>query len=284
MKKFFCLTVIVLSTLQFPGYPQTGLSAKELYLEMMESLHKLNGSGFVLDLHERIKGEMMHDRFILKVNEKPFKVYVYSLTPNPGAEALLVEGTNDNKAVINANRWYVPTLHLSPYHTILRKNHQFTLWQFGFGYVRKILKGYESRFGDSFYKFLYREADEEWNGKNYYKLVIDYPDFTFTDYQIQAGENLPAIADKLLLNDYMILEANKDVRNFDDVKPGQVIKIPNVFGKKIIFLIDKNTFVPVVQQVYDDKGLFTKIEISSLVINPDFPTNTFSKDNEDYGF
>jgi outer membrane lipoprotein-sorting protein len=82
----------------------------------------------------------------------------------------------------------------------------------------------------------------------------------------------------------MVLENNPKLKNYDDVKEGQSIKVPSVFGKKITFYVDKRTYLPMVQIVYDDKGLYNRIEYSSCVINPVFREEDFSRKNRKYGF
>jgi hypothetical protein len=257
---------------------------RAVFGRMIDAMRAVRTCSFVLDIHERIRGEVRYDQFVVKLNADPYKVYVYSVIPNPGAEAILVEGANDGKAIINPNRWLIPTLHLSPYGSILRKNHQYTLWHFGFGYIREVLEAYVKRFGNDFYGFLATAADVTWKGRSCYQLVIDNDRFAYEPYTVQPGENLVKIGARLLVNDYMILEANPDVRNYDDVRAGQVIRVPNSFARKIVFYVDKETLLPVVQIIYDDKGLYGRIEITSLVLNPVFSEETFSRDNSDYGF
>jgi outer membrane lipoprotein-sorting protein len=48
--------------------------------------------------------------------------------------------------------------------------------------------------------------------------------------------------------------------------------------------VDKLSFLPMVQIVYDDKGLYSRIEYSSFVMNPAFTEEDFSKKNKKYGF
>lgn len=260
------------------------LSAEETFDRMMAAMKQVKTASFVLDINERIKGEMRHDQFVVKLNTEPYKAYVFSVTPNPGAEALYVEGENGGKAVINPNMKLIPTLHLSPYHSILRRNHQFTLKHFGFEYVYNVCNGYLQKMGNRFFNHLHLGEEVTFNNRKYIQLILQTDEFKWIPYTIQKGENLVNISQKLLVNDYMILENNPKLKNYDDVKEGQVIKVPSVFGKKIIFYVDKRSYLPMVQMVYDDKGLYSRIEYSSFVLNPVFTEEDFSKKNEKYGF
>ncbi|MFI5220286.1 MAG: LysM peptidoglycan-binding domain-containing protein [Bacteroidia bacterium] len=280
MKKIFLLIFLFSSLFSHSQHDK----AHDIFSKMMKAMDNVQTCSFVVDVNERIKGVMKHDEYVIKLNAKPYKVYVYSIIPNPGAEALLIKGENHEKAVINPNRFPIPTLNLSPYHNLLRRNHQYTICHFGFEYISDILNGYMKKFGETFYSYMYPDADVTWKGKSYYQLVIENKNFGYENYTVKPGENLVKIGEKLIVNDYMILEANPHLKNYDDVKPGQVIKVPNSFGKKIIFYVDKNSFLPMVQIIYDDKGLYGRVEFSSFVLNPVFTKDDFSKENKKYGF
>ena len=284
MTKKVSLFLLILIAVFQAGRAQSHEPAQALFNKTMDAMKQVRTCSFVLDIQERIRGVVRFDQFVVKLNANPYKVYVYSVHPNPGAEALLIRGMNDEKALVNPNRWLIPTLNLSPFGAILRKNHQYTLWHFGFGFIHEVLEGYAVKYGDTFFDLLSVAGEVTWKGKSYYQLVIENNGFDFVSYTVQPGENLVRIGEKLLVNDYMILEANRGLRNFDDVKPGQEIKVPNSFGKKIVLYIDKVTFLPVVQIVYDHKKLYGRVELSSLIVNPVFSEEDFSKDNEAYGF
>ncbi len=251
---------------------------------MMTAMQQVKTASFVIDLHERIHGEMRHDRFIVKLHVNPYKVYVFSITPNPGAEALFLEGHHNGKAIINPNIPLIPTLLLSPYHPLLRRNHQYTILQFGFQYVYEVCRGYQEKLGADFFRYLYHAEDVTFGKIACYQIILQPDTFKWFPYTVKKGENLVSIARKLLVNDHMILVNNPKLKNYDDVREGQVIRVPSAFGKKIIFYVDQLTFLPIVQIVYDDKGLYSRIEITSLVVNPDFTENDFSRHNKNYGF
>jgi outer membrane lipoprotein-sorting protein len=101
---------------------------------------------------------------------------------------------------------------------------------------------------------------------------------------VQNGENLVTIAYKLFVSDYMIMSVNSDIDGYYDVKPGQKIKVPNAYARKTFLFIDKETYLPVVQIMYDEKGLFSKYEFTDVKVNPKFSDVDFSKENDQYDF
>jgi len=48
--------------------------------------------------------------------------------------------------------------------------------------------------------------------------------------------------------------------------------------------IDKTNYLPVVQIIYDDKGLFGQYEYNSLIVNPVFAPDEFTSKFKDYKF
>ena len=57
----------------------------------------------------------------------------------------------------------------------------------------------------------------------------------------------------------------KELNNIDDeVKPGQVIKIPSAYAKKSTFYIDKSTSLPIYHKMEDEKGIYEIYEFKEL--------------------
>ena len=83
---------------------------------------------------------------------------------------------------------------------------------------------------------------------------------------------------------YMILEKNPKIRNSNDVKKGDIIKVPNDYSQKMILYVDKKTYFPVLIKVYDEVGLFEQYDYSNLVFNPVFASDEFLKSNKKYNF
>jgi hypothetical protein len=152
----------------------------------------------------------------------------------------------------------------------------------GFGHLYNILRGYESKEHLVFFQKLHLSK----SGDDKADLILEIRNnaFGYMNYKVLKGETLTTIAEKFLLNDQMLLELNPECDYYDDVRPGQVISIPNSFGKRIIFHIDRKTGLPLKQIIYDDKGLFSKVEFTSFVLNPVFSEKEFTKDFPGYGF
>jgi hypothetical protein len=251
---------------------------------MISAIKSTQTASFNMKLHERIKGNFKDNEYIVKVQSNPYKLYLYSINPNPGTCALLVKGENNDKALIHPNSFPYFNLSLSPYNSLVHKDHHFSMWEVGFRYIGTLLEAYLKKDSTDLYKSFSLGADVVYKNDACYQFIISRPEFAFVHYTVLPGENVIDIGKNFLINDNMILENNKQVSGFYDVKPGQIILVPTVFAKKIIFYIDKDSFLPLVQEMYDDKGLYSKIEFSSLVRNPKFAADEFTRKKKEYGF
>ncbi|MBL0343032.1 MAG: DUF1571 domain-containing protein [Bacteroidetes bacterium] len=251
---------------------------------MMHGIDQVRTATYVLNLDERVYDKPHTCGYIVKLQVKPLKIYAYCVNPNPGAEALYVEGQNTKKILINPNRFPYININLSVNSMLLRKTHQYTMLQLGFDYLHGLLKKYHDKQGPEFYRRLSVKEDVLFDKKDYFVLEINNPDFGYLNYKVLKGENVTSIAQKFLANDHMILEANRDISDYDDVSAGQIIKVPNSFAKRIVFYIDKVHFLPLVQIIYDDKGFYTRIEFTSFVLNPLIKDEEFTRSYSKYNF
>ncbi|OQA10856.1 MAG: hypothetical protein BWY67_01075 [Bacteroidetes bacterium ADurb.Bin397] len=258
--------------------------AVSVYNKMMTAMQQVHSSSFILETEERIFGETKHARYIVKLQVHPYQVYAYSITPNPGAEALYIEGKTTGKILINPNKFPFINLSLSPNSMLLRKNHQYTMLQMGFSYVHELLAAYHKIEGPDFVKRLKDGGDINFQNRNYHVLEINNPEYAIINYKVLKGETVTSIAKKLHINDHIILELNPSIGDYSDVDANEIIKVPSSFAKKIVLYVDQKTFLPYVQITYDDKGLYGRVIMSSFVLNPAFGPLDFSRNNPKYHF
>jgi hypothetical protein len=276
----------ILALLLFlPGwiYSQTS-PEKDLMGKMISAMDNLKTARYSLRKQERFDGKMMETEVLVKLNTHPLKVYVYSVKPNPGAEVLYADGLNDGQVAVSANKFPYVTINMSPHNSLLRANQHHTILDMGFSYLNKILKEYINKRGESFYQSLDVEGTVEWKGKSYFKLTLENKNFGYGTYDVRRKEDITSIAEKLHVSDFMILNLNPICRNYNDVRPGQRIKVPLAYAKRIVLYVDKQSFLPMVQFIYDDKGLFEFYEFNSFVQDPVFSPQEFSTKNKGYKF
>ncbi len=238
--------------------------------------------GFIAEIkkEERIEDEYVIQVSKVKLQRQPYKVYVKQLAPKEGVEVLAQAG--NSKAVINLNSFPWINLYLNPYGALMRRNQHHLVYDSGFDLMISILK-YElsSKLSQN---RLQRKQDVMWQGKLMYHLELRNDDYNIKPYQVKPNETIDNIANKLHISAYAIIELNEDISDYDDVEEGQEIKVSSHYAKKMTLLIDKKTHLPLVIKVYDDKGLYEKYEYISLSLNPEFATNEFTEEFEQYDF
>lgn len=275
-------SVLILFSSLKPRIPDPdNLTATEALNNMLSAIYNVQSLKFHLKISERIKGEMANYESQSKLIRSPRKLYIYL----KGPEVLWVQGQNNGHALVNPGGFPYFNLNLDPTGTLMREGQHHTIHEMGFDYLGNIIRASIKQAGDKFNDYFKYVGEEQWNEKTCYKIMAQYPDFKFIDYKVKPGETIITIARKLNLSEYMILEANaENVSDYENVKSGQTIKIPNAYAKFTILLIDKKTNLPCNTKIYDDKGLFESYEYIKLELNPKFADNEFTKEFKDYNF
>lgn len=283
MKKMLLLLVVLSCAIQ-GALAQPMPAHTVLFDNMMASIANIKTLKFRLVKNERMmNGKMAPGDQEVKMQVAPFKCYLKIAQPNAGAEVLYVKGTNDNNALVNPNAFPYINLNLDPYGDILRKDQHHTIHELGFVYTGELLKDAHDRYKHKIDEFMKNEGIIKWNNRECYKIVLDNKEYQLLDYTVQPGEDLIKIARKKKVGEYNLLELN-GLKSYTSVKAGQVIKVPITYAKKIIVYIDKQTYLPIYQELYDTKGLMATYEYHNLVVNPAIADEEFTKGYKGYGY
>ena len=235
---------------------------------------------------ERVKGEYLKGDMYFKMTVRPYQAYIFNFEPDEGTEILFRKGQNKDRLLINPNKFPFVNVNLNPYSDLVLKDKHHTVMDVGMTYTLGVVQHVLNEYGEDFDKYVSYKKDVTFMDKPCHVIEINYPDYKFEEYTVQAGENLIDIDQKLRVPAYKILELNRDkgVKDFFDVEAGDVITVPNVYGSRVIFFIDKKHYLPIVQIVYDDVGLFEKYEYVDFKYNPPFAPNEFEPEFEEYDF
>ena len=266
------------------AYAQQKSQCRKIIDEMMESIGKIKTLRYTLSQNERVKGKLGSAKQDVKVSFKPFKLYIYNHEPNEGAEVLYIEGKNGGDALINPGSFPYFNLNLDPYGSLLRKGQHHTLHESGFNYLKSIIQFAVDTAGKDFDKYFKLEGTALHDGRPCWKVVITFDEYKYVNYTVKKGQDVLDIAKERMVSEFMIVRENDDVDWYDDVKEGQVIKIPLVYAKKSILWIDKVKHLPIKQEMSDEKGLFERYSMSNLRVNPTIAPEEFTEDYKDYDF
>jgi outer membrane lipoprotein-sorting protein len=260
-------------------------SIKEIVQRMNKANASLQSAKFTIYGEERLKnGKMMITERLVKLKVKPKQVYFYSVQPDPGMEVIWRDGVDENKMLISPASFPYMTFSLKHTSDLARKNTHHAISDMGFEYVVGLINHYVNAMGEKIFNSISIEDTVKWQGHSCIHIVIDFKDFRSTGYKVQKGENVSDIAAKLHVNDYMILSLNTSINDFDDVRTGQFILVPTMYGSRIEFFIDRISWLPVKQVIYDAKGMYERYEFRDLLINPPLKAEEFTPDYKDYKF
>jgi len=209
---------------------------------------------------------------------------VHMYAPRVGVEILYRKGEWNGNLLISPYSFPYVNMKLSPNSLLVREKSHHTVCEIGFDYLMAMIGHYTSVMGDKIYDYLVLGDTILFDRHQCMKMQFDNPDFGYTIQTVKEGENLVDMAARNFVNEYMIICANKDIDDIYDVKAGQQVRVPNLFGKKIIFYVDLNSMLPLVQEIYDENGFFEKYEYKSFVLNPTFDPAEFTPGYKDYGF
>ncbi len=247
--------------------------------EIMKTAKNMTYSNFAV---ERIdgkteKGKLAHT----KVNVKPYKVYLKQEREG-GAEILYNTEITTTTALVNPGSFPYINLNLDPNGSIMHKGEHHSILQADINYTYNIVN-----------HSLKTEADKKKvsyintviiKGVKYHKIKLTNSNYKIVTYKVKPNEDLIKIAKKLYLNSYSIIELNNNINGLNDVKSGQIIKVPSHYAKETIMYINTDTYLLYKILVYDNKGLYEAYEFRNLKINVNFKPDEFSKYFSEYNF
>ncbi|MBK6521272.1 MAG: DUF1571 domain-containing protein [Sphingobacteriaceae bacterium] len=272
-------TLLVFNLLAFSQKEE--LSCKDIVLKAVKSIDEVKSLKYHLKITERGKKGFNYYESAVKFQKKPRKIYLYI----KGIEVLWVEGKNKGKALVKPNSFPYFNLNLDPLGDLMRQDQHHSLNEMGYDYFGSIIAYSVQKIGSKFDEYFTLDGEEKVNGRMCYKVIINNKDFSYTDYKVGENESITSIARKLHICEYMIVERNKKFKDyFDILKPGEIIKVPTWYCKKVEMYIDKFYFLPISMKIEDDKGLFEEYNYMFLQVNPKIEDAEFTKDYKEYKF
>lgn len=284
---FCCFIILIMLVVPVSGMAQATqhetISSKEIIDKMFSSIRQLRTVKFIMRDWERRENRNREGEQHIKVNINPFWVYAFIAKPSKGVEALYRQGENNNKVLVHPNAFPYISLNLDPNGSLVRSGSHHNLFATNLNYTAEIIRDTYRKVGKDFSDIFKQEGSVVFDGKDCYKIVIDYTPYKLYNYKVKEGEDVFSIARKLYLNEFKIKELNQ-LKDFTSLKEGQTLVLPNAYAKKTILFIDKKTYLPLVQVIYDELGFFERYEYHDLQVNPTFKKDEFTKDFPAYHF
>ena len=263
---------------------------KGIVQNMLSNIDQMESAHFKMLSTERYFGEMKSSNSEVHITFSPQKkVYLKVIEPNGsnGPELLYLEGENNNEVLISPNKFPYINLSLSPQNSFLRRNRHHTILEAGGKYMGTIVEtSFKKALENDFGKYFKLLEDTIFKGIPCHVIHVDNPNFNYFSYTSKKGETVLSIARKFSVSEYKIMEANQDsdLDGYTDELDVLELKIPNSYSNHFVLFIEKENYLPIYQEIYDDLGLFGIYEYKLFEPNPDLPINTFSSENPAYGF
>ena len=277
---FFVIAIFVFSSFQIHNSP----SAIQIVKEMFARTKQIKTMSYTMRKKERIAGQFQSQESSVKLNVSPLKMYLKQSAPKQGLEVLYVAGENGNKALINTNGFPWVNVSLDPMGAVMRDHQHHTVFQSGYAHLMAILEHLTNKYQPELETIMTHATTENIDGHECWLITFSNPHFKYFKYTVAQKETILTIADKYKLSEHMIMERNPIIGNYEDVKPGQIIELPNDYSNKLELYVDKVRMIPLVMKVYDDKGLYEYYEYSNVKLNPVLSADDFNKNNSAYGF
>lgn len=275
--------LLLLFAAAMPTLSAQKITPRQLLDKMYTAITNAKTMSFELYSEERFDGKMEKKTIDFRLCESPKKIYLKNQAD--GIELLYAQGTNNNKVLINPNGFPWINLSLSLYNDKVRDKNHHLLTTAGYAFTQKLVKKIEEEIKKQKKEldeiFAYK-GDIEFEGRSCYKLEMETKDYKWSAYTVPADEDLEKLTLRLNIPEYAVKERNK--LSYGTVKAGKVIQIPNAYAQKCVFYIDKQNHLPIVQLLYDDKGLYEKFEYRKMQINPKFAANEWTTECSSYGF
>jgi len=248
---------------------------------MVESISSINTLEYELHSRELIDDKIFYTHSRVKLQKEPFCFYNYIIKPDIGVEILF---THKNKyAFINPNGFPFINLKLDPSGKLIRRNQHHTLFDAGFDSFKNIVLSVLELLKASPDKYIINLGVKQINNIECQVLKVVNPDFSFSRYIVQKGEDVESIAKKFNLSSYLILVEN-NLSFYNDITLGDKILIPNSYGEQFEIWIDLQSSLPIVQKIFVNNKLFEYYEFEKIVVNPEFSIDEFDKSNAEYNF
>jgi hypothetical protein len=275
---FIGLSVAGLSGWAWAAPVAAPITTQQLITRLSTAIQTLKSIRCDAEARERIGNKTVPDFTAMKITFNPYRVY---LKNRKSVEVLYVTGQNDNEAWVYPAAFPYVTLSLNPNGSLMRKGQHHTVLQAGFGMIADLLNGPDGHADNAYTRSFRYAGDSTAQGHPCHILRSDYPQFRYVAYRVGKNENIASVADRFGCGEYRIVERN-DLSIDSKLTEGQVLQVPNAYGRRVIVVVDAKTYLPASVTVYDDRGLYEKYSFMNVVANQPIPLAEFSKGYKGY--
>ncbi len=258
--------------------PNEPITSQQLATRLSTNIQSLKTLRCVVDAEERIGHSYVPGHTLMKLNFSPLMVYIKN---QKNVEVLYVANQNGNEAWVYPGSFPYITLSLNPNGSLMHKGQHHTVLQAGFGTIADLLGNTNGQKETVFTRSFRYAGDTVAQGLPAHILRSDYPQFRYINYTVGRNETIASVANHFGCGEYRILERNKlDVDS--NLAEGQILQVPNAYGRRTILVINSRTYLPLSVTVYDDRGLYEKYTFLNVIPNQPIAAAEFTKSYKGY--
>lgn len=258
------------------------IPAIQLLQQMLDSIQNIKTLKVKLVALERFQNKFLKSTAFFKIAYYPEKK-LYFINPEKKLEILYIENKNENKALVKHPSLPI-SIYLDPQGSIMKKNQHYTIHELGFEYIANTIQIALSKEKEKYMNHLRYLGIHEKNNQLCHTLMYESSNFEYVPYTVQSKETVASISRKFNINEYIIRDKNNLYYEFGYLKKNSIIYIPQMYCKKAFIYIDKNTFLPVSINLYDDKGILESYDYYDVQKSTVFKEQEFSKNYKEYNF
>lgn len=269
MKKLFLGLVL---SAGFFGMAQAQ-NVNDITKKVLEACGKANNITYQFNSYERFaNGKKVYADVFLKYQASPLKVYADAKKPT-AAKLVYIPSVNPKVKVKKGL-----SLNLDLYSKMLMADQHHPLDNAGFGTFKRIIehsikaKGYTVS-SPELSNFVKVTGNTTYDGKDCWVVEIVDKDYKIINYTVKEGEKTVFdLERKNAVPAYRIKQLN-NIGN--EIKAGQVLKVPSAYAKKTTIYVDKATYLPIYQKMEDDEGVYEIYEFKNVKLNVQFTAADF---------
>ena len=264
-------------------FSYNNVSAQEgtnLIKKMVAVIQTTEGARFTLKKSERFGNSYEDGELKVKFKVNPLEIYSYSIKPNKDSEVLWKEG--DKKLLVKQGTFPYLSLNMNLFNYFILKGNHHIITHTPFTYFGKILSNLLSKVDTNGNKIEF-VGTVDYNGQSCYHVKMYTDNFITKTVTTDRSETLIEYADRNFLSPHLMQKLN-DLSYDDVLKPGQSLTVTNEYAKSMDVYIEKSTLLPVLLDIFDDKGRLEKYEFLNIERNPVFDSDEFNRNYSEYNF
>jgi hypothetical protein len=234
-----------------------------LFNTVDEKMGNVASLQYYLKRTERIDNEIVSVKNYIRIQTEPFNCMIQFLGDKEGDYVIYSPTKNDGKAVFIPGGFPYINISLDTDGYIMRRTSHYRVVDMGVKFVVDKIKGNYLKWKD---KFKY-EGVVAFDGINYHKIEGVLGELSYINYVPKENETLTEVAEKHFVSEYMLLDINDNVDDFNDDIEGESIKVPTSYASHIVMYVNVITFFPEMILIEDDKGVFEEYKYTEIVYN-----------------